>query len=129
MLAPNAELVNRPMTVREPFAYPRAERYALAPIVADAGAELVVDELAWVDPRRPRGPHQGRQELPYDALLLALGARIVPRYKHAITIDDRHLDETLHGLIQDVEGGYVESVAFVAPGPRWRGRCPCTSSR
>ena len=26
------------------------------------------------------------------------------------------MDETLHGLIQDVEGGYVESVAFVAPG-------------
>jgi sulfide:quinone oxidoreductase len=26
------------------------------------------------------------------------------------------LDETLHGLIQDVEGGYIQSLAFVAPG-------------
>ena len=40
----------------------------------------------------------------------------VPRYEHAITIDDRHMDETLHGLIQDIEGGYVDSLAFVAPG-------------
>ena len=26
------------------------------------------------------------------------------------------MDETLHGLIQDVEGGYVHSLAFVSPG-------------
>ncbi|HWJ51177.1 MAG TPA: FAD-dependent oxidoreductase, partial [Solirubrobacteraceae bacterium] len=26
------------------------------------------------------------------------------------------LDEAMHGLIQDIEGGYVDSVAFVAPG-------------
>jgi sulfide:quinone oxidoreductase len=26
------------------------------------------------------------------------------------------MDETLHGLIQDIEGGYVDSLAFVAPG-------------
>jgi sulfide:quinone oxidoreductase len=37
------------------------------------------------------------------------------RYEHCVTIDDRHMDETLHGLIQDVEGGYADSVAFVAP--------------
>jgi sulfide:quinone oxidoreductase len=34
-----------------------------------------------------------------------------------LTIDDRGLDEQLHGLIQDVEGGYVHSLAFVAPSP------------
>jgi len=38
------------------------------------------------------------------------------RYKHAVTIDDRRLDETLHGLIQDIEGDYLHSLAFVAPG-------------
>jgi sulfide:quinone oxidoreductase len=47
--------------------------------------------------------------------VLAIGARICPRYQHAITIDDRKLDETLHGLVQDVEDGYAASVAFVAP--------------
>ncbi|HEX4187372.1 MAG TPA: hypothetical protein VHY83_05680, partial [Solirubrobacteraceae bacterium] len=46
----------------------------------------------------------------------ALGARVVPRYKHALTIDDRTMEHTLHGLIQDLELGYLESVAFVAPG-------------
>ncbi len=32
-----------------------------------------------------------------------------------ITVDDRRLDELLHGLIQDIEEGYVRHVAFVAP--------------
>jgi sulfide:quinone oxidoreductase len=32
-----------------------------------------------------------------------------------VTIDDRVLDQQLHGLIQDVEGGYVRSIAFIAP--------------
>jgi len=115
VLAPNTELVNRPMTVREPFALAPAQRYPLAAIVAGAGAELVAGELAWID-RDARVAHaQDGRELPYDALLLALGGRAVPRYKHAITVDDRQLDDTMHGLIQDVEEGYVSSVAFVAP--------------
>ena len=60
------------------------------------------------------------EQLSYDALLLALGARLYPRYKHAITIDDTRLDELLHGLIQDVEGGYVQQLAFVIPrAPAW----------
>jgi sulfide:quinone oxidoreductase len=116
VIAPNPEFVDRPMTVREPFAYARAERYELAPIVRDLDAELIVDELAWVDPAARVVHTQADAEVEYDALVLALGAKICPRYAHAITVDDRKLDETLTGLIQDVEGGYVKSVAFVAPG-------------
>ena len=37
-------------------------------------------------------------------------------FAHAITIDDRRMDELLHGIVQDVEGGYVHSIAFVSPG-------------
>jgi sulfide:quinone oxidoreductase len=116
MVAPNAEFVYRPMTVCEPFAYPRASRYALAPIAAEAGAELIAEELAWVDPRKQIAYTSSDVPIGYDALVLALGARAQPRYEHAITVDDRQLDETMRGLIQDVEGGYVKSVAFVSPG-------------
>jgi sulfide:quinone oxidoreductase len=116
MLAPNEEFVYRPMTVREPFAYARAARYALAPIAADCGAELVADKLDCVDRERRVAITAGGGELEYDALVLALGARLRARYEHAATIDDRRMDETIHGLVQDVEGGYLDSVAFVAPG-------------
>jgi len=115
VLAPNSEFAYRPMTVREPFAYAQARRYELAPIVRHAGGQLIEGELGWVD-RDARIVHTtDERELPYDALVLALGARITPRYTHCVTIDDRRMDDALHGLIQDIEGGYVDSVAFVAP--------------
>jgi len=116
VIAPNEEFVYRPLTVREPFAYPAAPRYPLAQIVRDAGGELLADELAWVDPEEHTLHTKSEQALEYDVLVLALGARAVPHYQHAITIDDRRLDEAMHGLIRDIEGGYVDSVAFLAPG-------------
>ncbi len=116
VLAPNDEFVYRPMTVREPFAYSAAARHPLASIVRDAGAGLVADELGWVEPGKQLVHTKGGMDLPYDALVLALGAKLRPRYAHAATIDDRRMDETLHGLVQDVEMGYVKTVAFVAPG-------------
>lgn len=116
LIAPNEEFVYRPMTVREPFSFAGARHYALEPIVADVGAELVRDTLGWVDHELRVAHTEKGLQLEYDALVLALGTRIAPRYKHALTVDDRTMDETLHGLIQDVEQGYVESIAFVAPG-------------
>jgi len=116
VIAPNEEFVYRPMTVREPFAYGHANCYPLAPIVGDAGAKLLSDALAWVDPAGQIVHTEAGEEIAYDALVLALGAKAIPLYRHAITIDDKRLDEQLHGLIQDIEGGYIQSLAFVAPG-------------
>jgi sulfide:quinone oxidoreductase len=116
VIAPGAEFTYRPMSVREPFAYGPAKRYQLAPIVRDAGAQLIADELAWVAPDRHLAHTRGDEQLEYDALVLALGARAHPRYRHAVTIDDRRMDEILHGIVQDVEAGYLSSLAFVSPG-------------
>src|SRR5450759_177623 len=116
MIAPNAEFLYRPMTVREPFSYSAASRYTLARLLGEAGAELLTGELGRVDPGEQTVHTKAGKSIEYDALMLALGARAVPRYKHALTIDDRHLAETMHGLIRDVDGGYVRSLAFVSPG-------------
>jgi sulfide:quinone oxidoreductase len=115
LLAPDPDFVYRPMTVREPFAYGRARRYPIAAIAADAGAELVADRLSWIDPEHQSIHTDAGDELVYDALVLALGARAVERYAHALTIDDRRLDDLLHGLVQDVESNYVRRLAFVVP--------------
>ena len=114
MIAPNPEFVYRPMTVREPFSHGVAARYPLQRITSDAGARLLTDELDWIDPERQSIQTKTGETIAYDALVLALGAHAHTRYKHAVTIDDRHMDETLHGLIQDVEGDYIHSLAFVA---------------
>jgi sulfide:quinone oxidoreductase len=118
LVAPNDELVYRPMTVGEPFGHAKAARIQLDRIAEEHGIDLVKDSFARVD-RHSRTAHteSGRQ-LHYDALMLCLGACVQPRFQHAITIDDRALDEQLHGLVQDVEEGYVKSLAFIVPGRR-----------
>lgn len=115
VVAPSDEFVYRPLAVREPFAYAKARRYELEPIVSDAGATLLADAVARVDRMRRTLHTESGDVLEYDTLVLALGARARVRYQHAITIDDRRLDELLHGVIQDVEGGYISSLAFLAP--------------
>lgn len=116
MLAPSPEFVYRPMTVGEPFDSLPAQTYRLEEIARDIGVELRADGFKWLDADTRTVHTHGGDELSYDALLLALGARMRPRFKHAITIDDARLDELLHGLIQDIEGGYVHRLAFLVPG-------------
>jgi sulfide:quinone oxidoreductase len=115
LLAPSTEYVYRPMTVREPFSSARAQRLALSEIAADTGAVLVRDALARVDPEDRLVHTSAGLQLPYDALVLGVGARISARYEHAVTIDDERLDELLHGLIQDIEAGYVKRLALIVP--------------
>ncbi len=115
VIAPDAEFVYRPLAVREPFAYGPLSRYDLRSIVEDAHAELVADGLASVDPDAQLARTQDGAELRYDALVIAVGAVARPRYEHALTIDDRRLEETMHGLVQDIEGAYVHELAFVIP--------------
>jgi sulfide:quinone oxidoreductase len=116
VIARNTEFIDRRITLGEPFAYGAATRYPVAEIVHAAGADLLAGDLARIDRLKRTVETQDDQSLHYDALLLALGAKMVPRYKHALTIDDRRSEESFHGLIQDIEEGYTSSIAFVSPG-------------
>lgn len=115
IVAPETEFVYRPLRVREPFAARAAPRYSLEAIAADIGAELKHDALRSVDPESRVVHTEAGEALDYDALLLALGARPRPRFKHALTLDPAQLDAQLHGLIQDLEDGYIHTFAFLAP--------------
>jgi sulfide:quinone oxidoreductase len=123
IVAPNPEFVDVPMVVQEPFGRPLAKRYPLARIADDAGAELCVDSVAWLDSEFRVAHTIGGEEFRYDALLLAPGATVYPRYRYSVTLDPAHLDDQLHGLIQDVEGvggGHVHALVFVVPdGSAW----------
>ena len=117
LLARAAEFVYRPMRVREPFGYGEARRYPLNEVCRDIGADLICDAFKWLDPDHRTVHTEAGETLEYDALLLAPGAVLKRRFKHALTLDDSQLDEQLHGLIQDVEQGYVHKLAFISPTP------------
>lgn len=117
LLSPGSELVYRPEAVGAPFAHPGARRYPLEEIARELDATLVTGELAWIDAAAQVAYPKAGTPLGYDALLVAVGASMRGRFAHTITLDDRSLDEQLHGLVQDVEGGYARRIAFLVPEP------------
>jgi sulfide:quinone oxidoreductase len=120
LVSPDEELVYRPLAVREPFGHAGARRYPIAQLVEDLGARSVRDTVESVDPAHSTVHTASGVELSYDALLLALGGRERAPFDHAQVFTDRNADDTYHGIVQDIEAGYVTSLVLVQPdGPTW----------
>jgi sulfide:quinone oxidoreductase len=117
IVAPTDEFVYRPMAIAEPFTSGWATHYPLPVLAEHAGAELIQDTLLKVDAAAQTVRTSGGATLSYDALLITLGASVHERYEHATTVDDAHMDDLLHGLVQDIEEGYVHRLAIVVPAP------------
>ncbi|HEY1689946.1 MAG TPA: hypothetical protein VGF95_13920 [Solirubrobacteraceae bacterium] len=116
LIAPNREFVYRPHSAKEPFGYGRPRRRQLRRIARDAGAELLVEAPARVDSARQVLYTAGGERIAYDALALAVAAEIKPRFEHALTLDERYMDELLGVLAKEVEQGIVRSIGFLIPG-------------
>ncbi len=115
LLAPEPDFVYRPMSVAEPFCLGHAEHHSLATIAAEFGATVVRDSLREVDAGFRTIVTGAGDTLAYDSLLIAVGAKQQPAYRHAITFGTEGAPEALSGLLADLEDGYVNSVAFVVP--------------
>ncbi len=115
VLSPSDEFVYRPLAVLEPFSHDSLRRYPLAGLLADAGAEHVRDRLARVDADFGLVATADGRELPYDALLVALGAGESNPFAHAVLFTDHNSGETFHSVIGDLQAGHVTSVTFVVP--------------
>src|SRR3954466_14149682 len=116
LVAPDADFVYRPMAVAEPFSLGHRQHVPLADVARDTGARRVRDGLALVDDRAPLVHTTAGEVLPYDALVVATGARIEPALDHAITWGPDSDPDELGGLLRDIEQGYARRVAFVIPG-------------
>jgi sulfide:quinone oxidoreductase len=115
LVAPDEAFEIRALSVQEPFARPAPRRYDLAALCADQDATFVQDAVAAVDgPAKTVTTGSGRV-LPYDALVVATGARPVPALDGATTFRGGQDAEAIHGIVQDVEGGYSTRLAFVVP--------------
>lgn len=84
LVAPDPELVLRPLLVAEPFGLGTAMRLDLEEIANEQGARFRRDAVAAVDPAEQSVRTRGEETLRYDALLLAIGARPVESVPGAI---------------------------------------------
>jgi sulfide:quinone oxidoreductase len=105
----------RPLAVGEPFGLPGVRRYPLERIASDTGARWIKDRLASVETASRSVRTEGGSELPYAALLLAVGANETSPYPYAYMFSDRQADDTFDQLVGDLETASIETVAFVLP--------------
>ena len=114
LIAPNRYFAYRPVGVQDPLAVHGRARVPLARLAAAAGAELRHDRLATVDATARRLRTAGGYELPYDALVLALGAAARPVPARAEPFDADHT-AGCRDLIHRLRQRRIGSLAFVEP--------------
>jgi len=115
LVAPDPDFVYRPLKIGESFGVGQRTHHPLARAAGDFGASIVAGAVGSVDPAAREVHCAGGRVLPYDSLIVAVGARAVPAFAHAETIGDDAADEMLHGILADLEEGYLKRVAFVVP--------------
>ena len=64
LIAPEADFVYRPMSVRAPFGFRGAATYPLEEITRDIGAGLLADTFSWVDPAQRLAHTKGGEAAP-----------------------------------------------------------------
>ena len=117
VISVGTDFIYRPLAIGEPFNRSHAAHTPLRQLVEEAGAELICDALVKVDVTARRAQLASGAELDYDALLVATGAILDPIHDHATGIDDARIDDLLHGLVQDIEQGYLHRLAVIIPSP------------
>jgi sulfide:quinone oxidoreductase len=119
LMVPEPEYVYRPLSVVEPFARSGARRYDYRRL-ADRGIAVRQDRLMRVEPDRHSVRTTHGVDVAYDALLVATGAQLRRAIPRCLTFGGPDDVERMHGLVQDIEGGYVRKLVFAAPpGASW----------
>lgn len=119
LVAPNDDFVYQPMTVAEPFALGATPRLPLSEFARDLELDWRKDSVRAIGGDRAV-LLEGGGFVPYDKLIVAIGAPRVAVYEHATSFRGEHDVQAVHGLVQDVELGAVRRVAFVVPtGVAW----------
>lgn len=119
LVSPDGEFVYRPLSVAAAFHTEGTQRFPLAQLVEEAGASLTCASVQSVDVGRKR-VQTDEGDLDYDLLLLALGARPVPRIPGAVTFRGPGDEEAFAQVLRDAREGGVRELAFTMPaGITW----------
>lgn len=119
LIAPAADFIYQPMAVLEPFAHRSPRELPLKVIAAELDATLVADSVVAVDTAARVVRTGGERELPYDELVIAVGARKRAVVAGALTLEIPQIDAGLRKLIDEIEAGSLRRLAIVAPRPTW----------
>jgi sulfide:quinone oxidoreductase len=115
LLAPRDYLVYRPLLVTEPFGAGSGHRFPLAEILADHQAGRHQGTLAAVDAAAHEAVTAEGERLPYDALVIASGARRVEVVPGTLCFAGASAVGPFRELLGRIDGGELNTIAFALP--------------
>ena len=124
ILAPELKFINRSMAVDQPFKRQRARGIRLQDTAAELDARWHRGALDRVEHEQHRVVTKDGDELPYDMLVLAIGARPDREWtsEGVLTYHDGRDGPSYRLLLHQLHEGRVTRLAFVKPAGR-AGRC------
>ena len=126
LLSPKPEFAYKALAVTEPFGADPVMRYDLLSMADDLGASFHLGTLHEVDAERRVARTTKGDELPWDVLLIAVGARMGVGVEGATTVKGPGFTGRFRTVIRELEDRRIRRITFaVRRGPP--GPCPSTS--
>jgi sulfide:quinone oxidoreductase len=115
LVAPDGVFSLRALGVYEAFGHAPARRYRVSALARALDAGRRRDALASVDRARREVRLRSGNVVPYDVLVVAVGAIAYPAFDHGVLFDLPRNGEAVEAMLRDVRAGRVDSVAIVVP--------------
>jgi sulfide:quinone oxidoreductase len=120
LVTPTPEFAYRPLAVAEPFGLGEARRYDVVRIAADHRAAVHIAGIKSVDTARHTVVTWDGRELPFDILLVAVGAHPTASIPGSVMVQGPGYTGRFRTLLRDLDERRVHNVAFaVPPGASW----------
>jgi sulfide:quinone oxidoreductase len=120
LVSPGERFTLQPHAVGEPFGGAPAPALPLADVARETGARFVRDRVVRVRPDAMEVDLEHGPALPYDALVVAIGAHARPAHPDVVSFGGQGAVPAIRELVGDLTRGRAASAAFVVPpGTTW----------
>jgi len=120
LVTPTPEFAYRPLAVAEPFGLGEARHYDVVRIASDHRAAVHIAGIKSVDTAARHVMTWDGRELPFDVLLVAVGARATTAIPGSVTIQGPGYTSRFRTVLRELDERRVRHVAFaVPPGASW----------
>jgi sulfide:quinone oxidoreductase len=120
LVTPTPEFAYRPLAVAEPFGLGEARRFDVVRIAGDHGAAVHIAGMKSVDTAAKCIATWDGRMLPFDILLVAIGAQAVTAIPGSVMIQGPGYTGRFREVLRELESHQVENVAFAVPaGASW----------